>query len=220
MAYHWRTLSDGRVEIVGLGVPRLRDAAAARFERTLARWRPLIVSQSKRARVPASWIASFMDAESGGDPRAVSPVGAVGLLQLMPQWWRGHDAEQMKDPVTNVTIGVDLLAAIRRTQPELPVVASVYNGGSDSATNAPRLRPGAPWGMLENPGYISRVVAGNNYAIERSRSLAPAKRSGAFPVIVLGALFAWLASEHLVVGLAMSSSRTGLAHVAGDEVRS
>lgn len=195
MAYRWRTLRDGRVEIVGVGIPRLRDAAAARFERTLARWRPLVLAQSRRTKVPASWLISFIDAESAGDPRAVSPAGAVGLMQLMPQWWRGHSAEQMKDAALNATIAADLLAAIRRTQPELPVVASVYNGGSDSATNAPRLRPGAPWGMLENAGYISRIVAGNNYAIERSRELAPTRRSGAFPVLVLGAFFAWLANE-------------------------
>ncbi len=214
MAYKWRTLSDGRVEIVGMGIPRLRDAAAARFERTLARWRPLILSQSKRSKVPASWIASFINVESAGDPRAVSPAGAVGLLQLMPQWWRGKSEEQMKDPTTNATIGADLLAAIRRTQPQLPVVASVYNGGSDTATNAPRLRPGAPWGMLEQSGYITQVVSGNNYAIERSRELAPSKRSGAFPIIIVGALLAWLAHEHLVLGLA-ALELDGLAHVAG-----
>jgi soluble lytic murein transglycosylase-like protein len=195
MAYKWRTLSDGRVEIVGMGVPRLRDAAAARFERTLARWRSLILSQSRRTKVPASWLAAFIDAESAGDPRAVSPAGATGLLQLMPGWWRGHSAEEMKDPNTNATIGADLLAAIRRTQPQLPIVASVYNGGSDTATNAPRLRPGAPWGMLEDVGYISRVVAGNNYAIERSRELGKSSRSGAFPIVLIAAVLAWASAS-------------------------
>ncbi len=34
--------------------------------------------------VPARWIAEVMQIESRGDPRALSPKGAIGLMQIMP----------------------------------------------------------------------------------------------------------------------------------------
>ena len=37
--------------------------------------------------VPARWISAVMMAESGGDVQAVSPQGAMGLMQIMPNTW-------------------------------------------------------------------------------------------------------------------------------------
>jgi soluble lytic murein transglycosylase-like protein len=42
---------------------------------------------SLRFGVPAAWIAAVMRAESFGNPRAVSPKGAMGLMQIMPRTW-------------------------------------------------------------------------------------------------------------------------------------
>ncbi len=65
---------------------------------------PFVVNQSKRETaagpfadfvaeaahrfgVPAKWINAVMVLESGGNVRAVSPVGAMGLMQIMPDTW-------------------------------------------------------------------------------------------------------------------------------------
>jgi hypothetical protein len=42
---------------------------------------------SQRFGVPQTWIRAVMRAESFGDPRAISPKGAMGLMQIMPQTW-------------------------------------------------------------------------------------------------------------------------------------
>lgn len=56
-------------------ITRIIDEAAARF------------------RVPSAWIYAVISAESGGEPSAVSPKGAMGLMQLMPGTWRDLSAQ-------------------------------------------------------------------------------------------------------------------------------
>jgi soluble lytic murein transglycosylase-like protein len=42
---------------------------------------------SRRFAIPSSWICALMQAESGGDVGALSALGAMGLMQIMPQTW-------------------------------------------------------------------------------------------------------------------------------------
>ncbi len=46
-----------------------------------------VAEASARFAVPASWIHAVIQIESGGDARAVSPKGARGLMQIMPETW-------------------------------------------------------------------------------------------------------------------------------------
>ena len=48
-----------------------------------------IAEASKRFGVPIALIRAVMRAESAGDPRALSPKGAMGLMQIMPPTWAG-----------------------------------------------------------------------------------------------------------------------------------
>jgi len=45
----------------------------------------LIDEASRRFSIPALWIRSVMQVESGGDAQALSPKGAMGLMQVMPE---------------------------------------------------------------------------------------------------------------------------------------
>lgn len=46
-----------------------------------------IAEAAQRFRLPADWIHAVLLAESGGDPHARSPKGAMGLMQIMPETW-------------------------------------------------------------------------------------------------------------------------------------
>lgn len=200
MARVWRTLPNGQIEIQGIGIETISGAYLDRFLRNVQKYGALIDSQSARTGVPRAWIAAFIDQESAGDPKAESPAGAYGLMQLMPPWWRGHTKEEMSDPTLNATIGCDLLAAVRKTQkpgadgtPDLVKVASAYNCGSDSASNEPRLRAGTTWGYCEDKGYIDAIIARNNTFIERFGAIAPASSSGGVLMLLVAAWGLWKA---------------------------
>ena len=45
----------------------------------------VVAEASQRFGIPASWIRAVMQVESFGDVRALSPKGAMGLMQIMPE---------------------------------------------------------------------------------------------------------------------------------------
>jgi len=45
----------------------------------------LVDEASRRFSIPALWIRSVMQVESGGNAQALSPKGAIGLMQIMPE---------------------------------------------------------------------------------------------------------------------------------------
>ncbi len=49
-----------------------------------APWQSFVDEAASRFSVPASWIRAVIRIESDGNPKARSPKGAVGLMQLMP----------------------------------------------------------------------------------------------------------------------------------------
>ncbi|WP_042062988.1 lytic transglycosylase domain-containing protein, partial [Acidomonas methanolica] len=48
----------------------------------------LVRQAAERNAIPATWVRAVLQAESAGDPHAVSGAGAMGLMQLMPGTWK------------------------------------------------------------------------------------------------------------------------------------
>ena len=63
-------------------VPIVRSAPRAPYADHIA-------EAAQRFALPAAWIRAVMKAESNGDVRAISPKGAIGLMQIMPETWAG-----------------------------------------------------------------------------------------------------------------------------------
>lgn len=69
-----------------------------------------IAEAAQRFELPAAWIRAVMTAESNGDPRAISPKGAIGLMQIMPETWgdlriRHRLGSDPYDPHDNIIAG-------------------------------------------------------------------------------------------------------------------
>jgi hypothetical protein len=73
-----------------------------------------IAEASRRFGIPESWIRAVMRVESRGDVHAVSPKGAIGLMQIMPDTWAGlrrryQLGRNPRDPRDNILAGAAYL---------------------------------------------------------------------------------------------------------------
>jgi soluble lytic murein transglycosylase-like protein len=95
-----------------------------------------VAEAAQRFSVPPAWIRAIMHGESRGDRRAISPKGAMGLMQLMPDTWaalrvRYGLGRDPYDPRDNILAGAaylrEMLAATDRlpfSRPTMPAPAA------------------------------------------------------------------------------------------------
>jgi len=108
--------------------------------------------------LPVELIEAVIAAESGGQTRAVSSAGAMGLMQLMPGTWAnlrlrlGLGADPF-DPADNILAGAAYLRQLRDRY-GAPGYLAAYNAGPGryEASLAGRPLP------LETRGYVARIV--------------------------------------------------------------
>lgn len=110
--------------LTGLAVPAPADGAP---------WAPLVAEAAARFAVPDAWLRAILAAESGGDPAAVSPAGAMGLMQLMPATWRALSrtyglGDDPFAPRANILAGAAYLRMLRDRYGS-PGFLAAYNAG-------------------------------------------------------------------------------------------
>lgn len=75
-------------------------------------------------------VAAFIDVESGWNPRAISPKGAMGLMQLMPATAKRFGASDPFDPEKNIAAGTRYITVLMwEFRGDLRLVAAAYNAG-------------------------------------------------------------------------------------------
>jgi Transglycosylase SLT domain len=92
-----------------------------------------IAEASQRFRIPAAWIRAVMRAESAGVQRAVSPKGAMGLMQIMPDTWdelriRYRLGKDSYNPRDNILAGTAYLRELHDRYGS-PGFLAAYNAG-------------------------------------------------------------------------------------------
>ena len=119
-----------------------------------------IIDRSSREHgVGADLIRAVIRAESGFDPQATSPKGAMGLMQLMPETARDLGVNDPYDPAQNVMAGTRYLKRLLdRYEGNVDVALAAYNWGPG---NVERNSGSLP---EETKTYIARVTRYRNQA--------------------------------------------------------
>lgn len=117
-----------------------------------------IAEAAQRFEIPAAWIRAVVKAESNGDPRAISPKGAMGLMQIMPRTWadlrdRHRLGADPYDPHDNIIAGA---AYIRELYDRYgsPGWIAAYNAGPGRYEDSLKGRP-LP---AETRAYVANVA--------------------------------------------------------------
>lgn len=124
---------------------------------------PLIVEASKRHGIEPAWALAVIELESSFDAKAISPKGAIGLMQLMPGTAKRYGLSRADDlfcPEINIGIGVrHLKALLDRHQNNWPIVLAAYNAGENAVAKRGRRTPAYRETLLYVSAALARVEA-------------------------------------------------------------
>ena len=116
----------------------------------------LAASAAHKYALPGAFVAGVMRAESGFNAAAISPKGAIGLMQLMPATARDLGVDPKK-PVENADAGArylrDLLARYEDRPDQVVLALAAYNAGPAAVDRYHGVPP-----YRETREYILRVI--------------------------------------------------------------
>ena len=113
----------------------------------------LIAAAAKKYGVPEKLLHSVIKAESGYRADAVSPKGAVGLMQLMPATARAYGVDA-RDPAQNVEAGTRYLTELLlKYDGGLYHALAAYNAGPGAVEKYKGVPP-----YRETQDYIRRIL--------------------------------------------------------------
>lgn len=136
----------------------------------------IINSASTRSQIDADFIASVIHAESANNPRAVSPKGAQGLMQLMPQTATDLGVKNSFDPAENVDGGVRYLRELLlKYHGDAAKALAAYNAGPRRVQQYHGVPP-----YRETHAYVARII--NDYnrkkLAQQKQQHKPAAKAG------------------------------------------
>lgn len=118
------------------GLQRMLD------HRNAERFEPLIEQHARLQQLDPALVKAVIAVESSFEPEAVSPKGAVGLMQIIPDTGERYGvaadarrsvAQKLRDPAINLRVGTrylrDLLAMFAD---DIPLALAAYNAGENA----------------------------------------------------------------------------------------
>lgn len=136
--------------------------------------KPMIDGIAKRRGLDVDLVHAVIAAESGYNPRAVSPAGALGLMQVMPDTAADYgvdDPQRLFDPETNVDVGTRHLKRLIGKYGNIPRAVAAYNAGEGALE-----RNNAAVAYPETRHYSQQVLG--NYMKSKGRRPADLKALG------------------------------------------
>lgn len=158
---------DDEIDPKDFLVPLVPAAPPARARRSIrsssgpphaapGKWVGLVERAANTNRLDPAFVAALIRVESNWQPRAVSPKGARGLMQLMPATARRLGVTKSFDPVQNVGAGALYLSRLaeRFGEHEAEKVLAAYNAGEEAVETHKGIPP-----YRETQDYVRKVMA-------------------------------------------------------------
>ena len=154
------------------------DVRTAATATSSDRWATYIAEAAKRFAIPERWIRAVMATESVGDATALSPKGAIGLMQVMPATWEelrakhrlGDDPWQPRD---NILAGTAYLREMHDRYGSVAAMLAAYNAGPtryDAHLATGRSLP------AETIDYVAKITPMIDGPVSIARSAGSASR--------------------------------------------
>jgi soluble lytic murein transglycosylase-like protein len=126
-----------------------------RYKQNKKRYLPLIYSAAKQYQLDPKLLHAIIDTESAFNPNAVSKVGAVGLMQLMPKTAQSLGVKNRRDPKQNIQGGALYFSQLmQQFKNQLRLAIAAYNAGPTAIKNAGNKVPNYP----ETKRYVAKVL--------------------------------------------------------------
>jgi soluble lytic murein transglycosylase-like protein len=120
-----------------------------------SRYASLIERMARRFHLHPELLHAVIRAESAYDPTAVSPAGAVGLMQLMPATATRYGVSDIYDPEENIRGGAQYLRfLLDMFEHDLRLALAGYNAGENAVVKYGNRVPPYP----ETQQYVRRVM--------------------------------------------------------------
>ena len=130
---------------------RMSESTARRKEM----FAPMVRAAAQAHGLPEALLHAVIEVESGFDAAAVSPKGALGLMQLMPDTARDLRVRDARDPASNIDGGARYLKELlARFGNDLSLALAAYNAGPGAVQ-----RSGGIPRNTETQNYVPRVMA-------------------------------------------------------------
>lgn len=127
------------------------DASPERY----SRYNEVIREAATLYQIPEELVRAVIRVESDYDPRAISRVGAQGLMQLMPETAQRMQVRDVMDPRENILGGVRYLRVLANMfNGNLQLTLAGYNAGENAVVKHGGIPP-----FDETEDYVVKVLA-------------------------------------------------------------
>jgi soluble lytic murein transglycosylase-like protein len=117
------------------------------------RYAPLIARAAQRWNVGAALLAAQIYAESGFNPFARSPAGALGIAQFMPGTARAVGLRNPFDPAQAIDAQAHLMHDLLRQFASVPLALAAYNAGPGAVSRCGCIPP-----YPETRAYVAKIL--------------------------------------------------------------
>ncbi|MFK8080204.1 MAG: lytic transglycosylase domain-containing protein [Granulosicoccus sp.] len=148
----WRTAHGEHSDREPIARVRCMGLTPQAVARRADRYRELIYAYADKYEVSRHLVKAVITEESCFNNKALSPVGAQGLMQLMPETASWLKVQDVHDPAQNVRAGVRYLASLQKQFDTVELALAAYNAGPGNVRRYKGIPP-----FAETRAYVVKV---------------------------------------------------------------